>query len=71
MVLSHKQVSSRGGRSTLKRHGRKHFADNGHKGVATLLKLHGPDYFRELAKKGLAGRLKKYAERQKKLNTTS
>ena len=71
MVLTHKQVSSRGGKSTFKRHGRKLFSENGHKGAATLLKRHGPEYFRELAKKGLAGRMKRYAEQKKKPKASS
>lgn len=69
MAESHAQISSRGGKTTLKRHGKAFFAANGHKGVATLLKKHGPQYFTELAKKALAGRVAKDKARRDKLIT--
>lgn len=54
--LSHKEISKRGGRKTLERHGRDFFVKIGRRGGITNKKNHGPDYYKELSAAGVAAR---------------
>lgn len=69
-VLSHKQISKKGGLSTLSSHGREHFSALGKKGAQTKLKNYGREYFVRLSKLGVASRKAK-AERQAMINELS
>ena len=67
--LNHKEFSSRGGKQTLKKYGRKHFVDIGIKGAEARLKKYGKDYFKKLSAFGVAARKAK-AEAKKLKNVT-
>ncbi len=56
MTLTHKQFSSRGGKKTFKRYGKKHFSEIGKKGVKAKIKKYGTDYFIKLSQAGVAAR---------------
>jgi hypothetical protein len=47
---SHKAVSAAGGKSTLKKYGKKHYSEMGKKGAKTKLKKYGKDYFKKIRK---------------------
>lgn len=67
--LSHKQITSKGGNTTLARHGIEHFKKIGKKGSETVLQKYGPDYYKKLSQAGMKARIAKYNEKQKMLLT--
>ena len=64
-MLSHRQITRKGGLSTLARHGIDHFKKIGKKGSETVLEKYGPDYYRKLSQAGVRARIKKYNEMHK------
>jgi general stress protein YciG len=54
--LDHKEFSSRGGKKTFFKYGRKHFSEIGKKGMKTNIKLYGKEFFVKLSAAGVAAR---------------
>jgi len=65
--LTHKEVSSRGGRTTLERRGRDYFQELSRKAVESLKNKVDPDYYKRLSKMGVEARKRK--REAAKLNT--
>lgn len=61
-----KEFSSKGGLTTVLRHGKEHFSEAGKKGVEGKRKKYGDEYYQNLAKKGLEARLEKARKRKEK-----
>jgi len=57
--MDHREISSKGGRTTKKRYGKEHFSKIGKKGAKSRLKKYGTAYFKELSKLGVEARKKK------------
>ena len=56
--LTHKEISKRGGLSTMAKHGREYYSAIGKKGGSTNVKRYGVDYFKKLSAAGVAARQK-------------
>ena len=48
--MTHKEFASKGGKATLKKHGRDHFRDLGRMSGEILKLKYGPDYFKNIRK---------------------
>lgn len=55
-MVTHKAISKRGGKSTLKKYGKKHFSEIRKKGNKTIAKKYGKEYYKNLSKLGVASR---------------
>lgn len=62
---SHKQISARGGNTTLKRYGKKFYSKNGKKGAKTKLRKYGKAYYVRISKLGVEARKRNKIEREK------
>ena len=58
-ALSHRYISSRGGRATMATYGQEHYKKMGALSHISRLKKYGADYYRELNKKSQLARQKK------------
>lgn len=58
-MVTHKAISKRGGKSTLRKYGKKHFSEIRKKGNKTILKKYGKDYYKKLSKLAVKARKKK------------
>lgn len=47
---SHQEICSKGGRTTVRRMGKKHMRELGRKGAESMLKKYGKDHMKKLAK---------------------
>ena len=57
--VTHKKISRRGGKSTLKKYGKIHFSEMGKKGNKTILIKYGKEYYKNLSKLAVKARKKK------------
>lgn len=67
-TLNHKEIATRGGKTTLAKYGPDHFSKIGKSGAKSKLRKYGPDYFIRLSKAGIAARKAK-EEKNKQVET--
>lgn len=64
------EFQSLGGKTTLNRHGKKHFSEAGKKGALAKIQK-DPDYYKKLSRAGVEARLKKKAEAKQRVKEDS
>lgn len=60
----HKDVSKKGGQSTLEKHGKEHFATMGKLGSKKQREMYGDEYYKKLSQAGVEGRKRKRQEKK-------
>ncbi len=65
-TLNLKEFSRKGGKATLAKYGREHYAAIGKRGAESKLKKYGPEYYLKLSASGVKARLAKSKNKSSK-----